>query len=56
MIILYNKQKRGLSLSGLKNTMNSDVTNMAFKTLDADSLCGLSPFLFRRIFTAVTIK
>lgn len=56
MIILYDIQKRGLSLSELKIPMNSTVTNMAFKSLDADSLCGLSPFLFRRIFTTAINK
>jgi hypothetical protein len=56
MITFYDKQKRGLSLSGLKIPMISAVTNMAFKSLDADSLCGLSPFLFRRTFATAINK
>jgi hypothetical protein len=30
-----------------ENPMNSTVTNMACRSLNAESLCGLSPFLYR---------
>jgi hypothetical protein len=46
MYMIKNSAKMGTVPARFENTMNSAVTNMACRSLGAENLCGLSPFLY----------